>query len=191
MRTSALRCIVALVLTGALVNPKSVLAVFLAVAAVWTAILLWVFHRRTPAPYADLAPMVARLRKSILYPLLIAALVLFVVSFRWLVFPAMQMERLGAPQVSVEVLGVQWAWSLSRREVPAGVPVEFRVAAQDVNHGFGIYDPQGRLRAQVQAMPRYTNRLIVRLDEPGTYVLRCLEYCGTAHHVMVTELTVR
>jgi cytochrome c oxidase subunit 2 len=76
-------------------------------------------------------------------------------------------------------------------QVPAGALVEFRVTTLDVNHGFSIYAPDGRLMAQTQAMPGYVNRLRVEFDRPGTYRVLCLEFCGMAHHVMngVIEVT--
>ncbi|CAF0701745.1 hypothetical protein MPNT_410011 [Candidatus Methylacidithermus pantelleriae] len=58
------------------------------------------------------------------------------------------------------------------------MPVEFLVRAADVNHGFGLYDPDGRLVAEVQAMPGYTNRLTYVFKKPGTYKVLCLEFCG-------------
>ncbi|PXV76312.1 hypothetical protein [Nitrosomonas eutropha] len=74
--------------------------------------------------------------------------------------------------------------------VKSGQPVEFQVSAADVNHGFGIYDENLVLIAQTQAMPGYTNKLIHTFDKPGKFKILCLEYCGLAHHVMITELTV-
>ncbi len=75
--------------------------------------------------------------------------------------------------------------------LPAGALVEFRVSSQDVNHGFGIYDPENTLVAQVQSMPGYVNRLRVRLKRPGIYNIFCLEYCGLTHFIMRTSLEVR
>ena len=68
------------------------------------------------------------------------------------------------PDLKVEAFGWMWAWEFvvdgesrgPRIELPAGKLVEFAVSARDVNHGFGIYDPQGRLVAQTQAMPTST-----------------------------------
>lgn len=68
--------------------------------------------------------------------------------------------------------------------VPAGALIEFRVSTLDVTHGFSLYDPRGQLLTQTQAMPGYVNRLRVRLREPGTYIILCMEYCGLAHHGM-------
>lgn len=69
-------------------------------------------------------------------------------------------------------------------EVPVGAVVELRVTSFDVNHNAGLYDPDGVLIAQVQAMPGYVNRLRVRLDRPGTYRVLCLELCGNGHQRM-------
>lgn len=75
--------------------------------------------------------------------------------------------------------------------LPAGALVEFRVTSRDVNHGFGIFDPEHTLIAQVQAMPGYVNRLRIRFEKPGTYNVFCLEYCGIAHFIMRTSFEVR
>lgn len=96
---------------------------------------------------------------------------------------------LGADRV-VEVTGGMWYWVLSPDNVPAGSLVEFRVTSTDVNHGFALYGPEGRVLAQTQAMPEYTNRLLVRLDVPGTYTVQCLEYCGIGHAPMRASFRV-
>jgi len=93
------------------------------------------------------------------------------------------------PAHSVAVKGGQYYWIVSPRSVPAG-HVRFVVTSADVNHGLGIYSPSGQMIGSVQAMPGYTNRLNVQLDEPGTYQLSCLEMCGVGHHKMQGKLTV-
>ena len=94
-----------------------------------------------------------------------------------------------APQV-VDVVGYQWYWTLSQTQLTAGSPVEFRITSADVNHGFAIYGPNGRIVIQSQAMPNYTNILRYSFSAPGTYRVLCLEYCGLAHHAMQAEFTV-
>ncbi len=172
-------------------NPRLVFSVLLLLGAMWTGVLIWVFRPRPPVPYAQLAGRVQALRRRLLYPLIAVAAAVFLVSTSWVAYPSERISELGQPKVSVEVQGVQFAWILSRQEIPAGTTVEFRVTARDVNHGFGIYSPEGLLVAQVQAMPRYTNRLVFRFDRPGSYTVRCLEYCGIAHHIMSARLTVQ
>ncbi|KAB2875001.1 MAG: hypothetical protein IT503_08485 [Burkholderiaceae bacterium] len=94
-----------------------------------------------------------------------------------------------APQV-VDAVGQQWSWQLSSNRFTAGVPVEFHVKSDDVNHGFAIYGPDERIVTQTQAMPGFTNRLIHTFSQPGKYRVLCLEYCGLAHHGMITEFEV-
>jgi cytochrome c oxidase subunit 2 len=64
------------------------------------------------------------------------------------------------------------------------------VTSADVNHGFGLYDPDGELLGSVQAMPGYTNHLDLRLDKPGQYLVACLEFCGLGHHEMASQFEV-
>lgn len=91
---------------------------------------------------------------------------------------------------TVEAVGSQWSWDLSSEVASVGDVVEFRITAEDVNHGFSIYDPSMRLVAQAQAMPGYVNVLRHTFSKPGTYKILCLEYCGLSHHEMAAEFTV-
>ena len=59
--------------------------------------------------------------------------------------------------------------------------MRFDVTSVDVNHGFGVYDPSGRLIGSVQAMPGYTTSSTSRFHELGEYRIRCFEYCGLSH----------
>lgn len=100
-----------------------------------------------------------------------------------------QNTPLGIHQV-VDVVGMQWSWDIKPDTVQAGSPVEFRVTSKDVNHGFAIYAPDGRIVTQVQAMPGYTNKLVHTFTRPGTYVVQCLEYCGLGHAPMTSQIKV-
>jgi cytochrome c oxidase subunit 2 len=95
-----------------------------------------------------------------------------------------------AADADVAVSAGQFYWSLSPKHVPAGTRVRFDVTSVDVNHGFGIYAPDGELLGSVQAMPGYTNHLELTLDEPGSYLISCLEFCGLHHHLMSAEFKV-
>jgi cytochrome c oxidase subunit II len=96
----------------------------------------------------------------------------------------------GGGRTLVKVTGGQFFWSLAPSQVPAGTPLRFDVTSVDVNHGFGLYDPHGHLIGEVQAMPGYHNKLDLTLDRPGTYLIRCLEFCGLNHATMEGRLTV-
>ncbi|MCB1623433.1 MAG: hypothetical protein KDI32_02515 [Pseudomonadales bacterium] len=104
------------------------------------------------------------------------------------------------PDIRVAVTGWMWTWRFDaisgdrvlvepqNLTIPAGKLIEFSVRSGDVNHGFGIYDDQDHLLTQVQAMPGYTNQLRYRFPAPGVYHILCMEYCGYAHHLMMTTI---
>jgi cytochrome c oxidase subunit 2 len=90
----------------------------------------------------------------------------------------------------VNISGGQWWWEVDTYELPLGQEIEFRVTTEDVTHGMGIYTSDMTLVAQVQVMPGYTNSLVHTFDEPGTYQILCMEFCGIAHHDMINEFDV-
>jgi cytochrome c oxidase subunit II len=173
-------------------SPKAVFALLVVLGSVWTVIWVWVLagSGRT-APYAEVIPKVAVLRRRLFYVLLVVGVVALLVSLRWLPYAPVRVATLGPPRFSIEATASQWFWMVSPSEIPMGVPVEFRVVARDVNHSFALFDPSGQLVTQVQAMPGYSNRLIYVFERPGAYTVRCLEYCGIAHHAMMTTLSVK
>jgi cytochrome c oxidase subunit 2 len=91
----------------------------------------------------------------------------------------------------VDVTGRQYAWTIDPPQIQAGVETEFDLHAEDVSHGFGLYDPSGKLVKQVNVLPGITQLLTATLDEPGTWTVRCLEYCGLDHHLMENTLEVK
>lgn len=95
-----------------------------------------------------------------------------------------------AGTTTVKVVGGQFYWSITPESVPAGTEVVFEVTGADVNHGFGLYNPDGQMIATVQAMPGFVNDLTLTLDDPGTYVISCLEFCGIKHHDMMRQFEV-
>lgn len=95
-----------------------------------------------------------------------------------------------AGRTVVKVTGGQFFWSLQPSTVRAGAPVRFDVTSVDVNHGFGLYDSDGRLIGSVQAMPGYRNDLDLTLRKPGVYRIRCMELCGLNHSTMEASFTV-
>lgn len=100
-----------------------------------------------------------------------------------------QHGSLDAAQV-VDVSAHMWYWQIKPTTIQTGSSVEFRVTSGDVNHGFGLYAPDGHIVIQTQAMPGYTNKLLYTFTEPGTYTVQCLEYCGVGHAPMRTTLKV-
>jgi cytochrome c oxidase subunit II len=100
-------------------------------------------------------------------------------------------ETAGAGKQVVRVTGVQFAWAVNPAVVQAGRPVEFLLTTRDVNHGFGVYSEGGVLAFQAQVMPDRTQKIVHTFDEPGTYTILCLEFCGVRHHEMQATLEVR
>ena len=97
----------------------------------------------------------------------------------------------GSPRRVVHVTGIQFAWIIVPSQLPLNTQVRFEVTSRDVNHGFGIYDPNGHMIGSVQAMPGYTNKLDLTFHTPGVYHVYCFELCGIDHHVMQATFTVR
>lgn len=174
-----------------MVDPLAILVVLIALGVIWTVGWAVIIARSGhPVPFETLEGSETRVRVSLLAGMVIVAIVLFFLTLRALPYEAARRAELGAPRVTVMATGTQWSWALSRKQIPMGVPVEFAVTSRDVNHDFAIYDPRGRVVAQTQAMPGYTNRLIYVFQAPGTYTVRCLEYCGLGHTAMTAALTV-
>jgi cytochrome c oxidase subunit 2 len=157
------------------------------VGAIGIVFIIVAVRSRQPADYSVVQPLAYRQRARLFWGLVIAGVAIAVVTLRGL--PYVRPGDATPPQV-VTAQGFQWYWELGRDSVVAGEPVEFQITSADVNHGFGIYDAEMHLVAQAQAMPGYVNRLRYTFTKPGKYRLLCLEYCGLAHHDMVTELEV-
>lgn len=92
--------------------------------------------------------------------------------------------------VRVDIIGNQWSWEVSTKEVPVDTPIVFNVSSNDVNHGMGVYSPGGALLFQTQGMPGVVNRVKYTFSETGTYKILCMEYCGLVHHDMKDEIKV-
>ena len=100
-------------------------------------------------------------------------------------------ESAGANPQRVRVTGVQYAWAIDVTELRAGIPVEFLATAEDVSHGFGVYNEDDVLLFQVQVIPKETQKVVYTFKKPGTYKVLCLEFCGAKHHEMVSAFEVR
>lgn len=140
--------------------------------------------------YAPLQKQAYRVRARLFWTLVLLFGPVMIYTLLDLPYDAAGARSSTAPVQVIEAVGYQWRWELSRDRVAAGQPVEFRVSSADVNHGFGIYDPDMRLIAQTQVMPGYTNTVRHTFGKEGTYKILCMEYCGTAHHNMMAEIKV-
>jgi cytochrome c oxidase subunit 2 len=93
---------------------------------------------------------------------------------------------------NIDLSAKSWAYELSSREIEAGRPVRFSGRSTDTMHGFAVYHPDGRMLFTMMLMPGLSKptSLVHTFNEPGKYKVRCLEYCGVAHHAMQDELTI-
>lgn len=144
---------------------------------------------RREEDYAPLQKRAYRIRAGLFVVLAIVFGTAMLLTLRGLPYDAARTSDNSAPQI-IQATGQMWNWQLSQNQVMVNKPVEFHVTSLDVNHGFGIYDPDMILVGQTQAMPGYTNTLRHTFTRPGTYKVLCLEYCGLAHHNMASEFTV-
>ncbi len=170
------------------------------VGGLLTGMIAWWIASRGAVPQAaeQVTPRVSRARLRYLLALSAVLLLALIVTLPRLPYPRFAADE---PGLKLKAVGRMWAWQIESAEgtpqvrrsdgrivVPVGRAVAFEVTAEDVNHGFGVYDEQGRLLGQTQAMPGYTNRLTVVFPKPGRYHVLCMEYCGIGHHLMNATL---
>jgi cytochrome c oxidase subunit 2 len=98
----------------------------------------------------------------------------------------------GQPPQEIDFTAKSWAYEISNRQIEADRPVRFLGKSSDTQHGFAVYHPDGRMLFTMMLMPGLTKptTLVHTFKEPGKYKVRCLEYCGVAHHAMQDELIV-
>lgn len=97
--------------------------------------------------------------------------------------------RATADVVVVEASAHQWYWDFRQPgrqgpivtrdvlHIPAGRPVDVRLEAADVIHGFWV----PRLAGKMDAIPGHTNVLRLQAAQPGSYAGQCAEFCGIGH----------
>jgi cytochrome c oxidase subunit 2 len=119
-----------------------------------------------------------------------------IVLFALLAYASVAVPRhdASAPAVRIEVVGRQWWWEVTYLDdagardfttaneirIPAGRPIELRLASGDVIHSFWVPSLAGKL----DMIPGRTNVLRLAADRPGIYRGQCAEYCGGPHGLM-------
>lgn len=168
-------------------EPQTLIAIIFGVIALLLAVTFAIVARqsRGDTPFEKVRDTGYRIRRFWLAFLVVLLTTGVVVSLFFL-----PNSSDAAPSQTVTVTGGQFYWSMSADKFTAGSTVEFDVTSADVNHGFGVYAPDGRLIGSTQAMPGFHNHLDIDLDEPGTYTISCLELCGLQHHDMMRTFEV-
>jgi len=97
------------------------------------------------------------------------------------------------PQQTVQVTGIQWAWSfkypngktsISTLTIPVGQVIRLQVTSKDVLHSFWV----PRLGGQIYAKPGFQNSGWIEASQPGTYYGQCNELCGLYHFSMTLQV---
>ncbi len=110
-------------------------------------------------------------------------------------FGAPLAEAGNAPDLTVKVAGMQYAWIFTypttgivdgELHVPVNADVELNISAQDVIHSFWV--PQFRLKQD--AIPGKDTQLRFVATKVGTYPVVCAELCGGYHGAMRTQVVV-
>src|SRR5215471_7760927 len=116
-----------------------VLGISFLLMIVLAAVLWWVV--RHSAVDAELGPSghVERYRSGLFWGLVVLGIVVAVATLR----PWPYDVSVADEGVTVTATGSQWSWEIVPREVPMGRPIIFKITSNDVNHGFGVYDPEG------------------------------------------------
>ena len=144
--------------------------------------------RRGPTPYSQVAGRAYRLRLLWFFALGGILTAVFLTALPYAPYANYRLAS-GPAAMNVNVSGSQYTWGIDGT-VATGGRVDFAVSSADVNHGFGLYDASGHLVGQVQAMPGFTNHLVLQFAAPGDYTVRCLEYCGPGHSSMFKTMHV-
>ena len=128
---------------------------------------------------------------GIIVPALILTALLF---YTLATLGALSPGRDDEAQLTVEVTGYQWWWSVryvdaeesriaitaNEVRIPVGQRVRVLLRAEDVIHSFWVPGLQGK----ADMMPGRTNVTWLQADAPGTWRGQCAEYCGMQHAKM-------
>jgi cytochrome c oxidase subunit 2 len=164
---------------------STILMTTFALMVVVAATFLWVL-KQAGAVESEEASTVEKYRSMLFWGMLLLGVFVSIGSLR----PWPQAIAGGPNVINVKATGSQWSWELDPKTVPAGKQVTFSVATTDVTHGFSVFDPDGHLLFQTQAMPGYINQVSYTFKTSGKYRVFCMEYCGLAHQDMTDELVV-
>jgi cytochrome c oxidase subunit 2 len=118
--------------------------------------------------------------------------ILFILSLT--VLGAMYPRTADEPEMTIEVIGVQWWWDVqyvgadpkqrvraaNEIHIPTGQRVRVRLTAADVIHSFWIPGLQGK----TDMIPGRTTETWLHAERPGVWRGQCAEFCGVQHAKM-------
>jgi len=157
-------------------------------------IFMYVIFRKSfvdSAPSSTKHSKLARLEVVWVVSVIAVFVALNVASIRYM--PTVQAAQVNEQNVKqVKVTARSWSYDISDRNFKVGQSVRFSIKSTDTQHGFALYHPDGRLLFTTMLIPglNKATSVVYTFTEPGKYKVRCLEYCGIAHHAMQDELIV-
>jgi len=157
-------------------------------------IFLYVVFRKTfvdQTPATTSKSKLARLEGVWIVSVIVIFIAINVASIKYM--PTVIASQVDESTVQVvDVTASSWAYDITDREYEVGQTVRFNMKSADTMHGFAVYHPDGRMLFTAMLVPGLNNpsSIVHTFSEPGAYKVRCLEYCGIAHHAMRDVLTV-
>ena len=79
-----------------------------------------------------------------------------------------------------------FTWYPQILKLKRGASYTIHLSAIDVNHGFSVFP----INLNFQVVPGYDYALTMTPTEAGEYRIMCNEFCGLAHHTMVSRIIV-
>ena len=152
---------------------------WLTIAFVWCIFLtammpLWLFlgHQNVPATTYRVAPEVYQQRVAN-----------FVEQYQ--VDTEKGVPVVAPPPGDVFLLARQWQW-YPILQLKKGQTYRLHVSSLDVQHGFSIQP----MNLNFMVLPGYDYVITLTPTQSGEFSIVCNEYCGIAHHLMVSKLIV-
>lgn len=88
--------------------------------------------------------------------------------------------------LTVRLIAQQYLFVPQCVEVPAGVPVRFRITSADVVHMLTLSDTN----FQLKAVPGTVNERQYEFAASGEHAMPCREFCGAGHYAMRARIVV-
>jgi len=156
---------------------------------------LFVVFRKSktvPTPSKALDANISKLKNVWIAVVAVLFVTINVVSIQY--FPSIasaRVENSGIKIQDVSVSAQSWSYDISKTDFKVGQAVRFSAESTDTVHGFALYHPSGKVLFTMMLIPGIGKASIIHtFKDAGTYKVRCLEYCGAAHHEMSDELIV-
>ncbi len=158
-----------------------------------TALIVFAFrYRRGRRARADEGQQIhGATRVEVAWTVAPVVLLAAIVAFVFYKLPGIQNTPPASASVrtNVRVEGHQFYWlfrypdgseSINVLEVPVGRVVTLDLTAQDVIHSWWV----PALGGKTDAIPGKVNHTWFKAERPGTFALRCAEFCGLEHRAM-------